>query len=250
MAADDILELLAARQALASTPEPWLDAARGSISIEEAARRVSGQEDPELVERSRQLFAAGDPAVDEARLVRLLDACLPPPRRSWRGPLVLGLALAAAVVLAVSLSEDRTAAPDSVPQLARYDLELHQGASSQRAAEPSGSETKRFYADRRFQATLRPFTEVRTEISAMVYACEADKARRLPLEPRVAPNGLVEMESDVADLGLDVGAWDLVFVVGAVGSLPRPQTCEDEALAAGDGVQVLRTRIEILPPPR
>jgi hypothetical protein len=249
MAADDILELLAARQALASTPEPWLDAARGSISVEEAARRVSGQEDPALVERSRQLFAAGDPAADEARLERLLAACLPPPRRAWRGPLVLGLALAAGVVLAVSLSEDRTVAPGSVPQLARYDLELHQGASTQRAVEPSGS-TQRFYADRRFQATLRPFTEVRTQVQAMVYACEPDGARRLPLEPRVAPNGLVELESDVADLGLGVGAWDLVFVVGVVGSLPRPQTCEDEALAAGDGIQVLRTRIEILPPPR
>jgi hypothetical protein len=249
MAADDILELLAARQALASTPEPWLDAARGSISVEEAARRVSGQEDPALVERSRQLFAAGDPAADEARLERLLAACLPPPRRAWRGPLVLGLALAAGVVLAVSLSEDRTVAPGSVPQLARYDLELHQGASTQRAVEPSGS-TQRFYADRRFQATLRPFTEVRTQVQAMVYACEPDGARRLPLEPRVAPNGLVELESDVADLGLGAGAWDLVFVVGVVGSLPRPQTCEDEALAAGDGIQVLRTRIEILPPPR
>jgi len=256
MAAHDILEALAARHALASTPEPWFQAARGSISVEDAARRVQveDQEDPELVERSKQLFAAGDAAVDEARLQRLLDEHLPPPRRAWRGPVVLAVALAAGLVLAVSLSVGRRG-QDSVQQvsalqLGGYDLELHGTARSQRAAEPSASEPARFYADRGFRATLRPWTAVRSEVQAVVYACDADGARRLPLEPRVGPSGIVEVEGAVADLGLDVGAWELVFVVGVVGSLPRVAACDDEALVPGDGVQVLRTRIEILPPPR
>src|SRR5262245_45966624 len=133
MAAEDILEALAARHALASTPEPWLDAARGSISVEEAAARVGDREDPALVERSKQLFAEGDVAVDEARLRRLLAEHMPPQRRSWQGPLLLTLALAAAVVLAVSLSVGPTEGPQTPVTLAKYDLELSQVASSQRA---------------------------------------------------------------------------------------------------------------------
>jgi hypothetical protein len=249
MEADDILEVLAARHALAFTPQPWFDAARGVISIQEAARRVADQEDPELVQRSSLLFAPGDAAVDEQRLQRLLDRGFGPRRLAWRGPVTLVLLLAAMLVLVV-LGWERGVDREPVPLLASYTLELDQVASSKRAArpEPPSDVGSSYYMDRSFRATLRPWTEVTTEVEAVVYACEADGARRLPVVPRVTPSGVVIMESDVAGLDLGIGAWELLFVVGAVGSLPQAPTCAADELDAS-GVQALRTRIEILPPP-
>ncbi len=249
MAVDDILEALAARHVLASTPEPWLDAARGAISPQEAARSVEGQEDPELVERSLQLFRPGDPAVDERRLRRLLDDGFGPARHGWRGPLGIALALAAALVLAVSLSWPGDVGPGSSPPLlASYSLELDQVARSQRAAEPAApTDLPRFYVHRSFAAKLRPSTAVHTPVRAEVYACEPSGARRLPVMPRVEPNGMVVVDAEVSSMGLDVGTWELLFVVGPAGSLPELVTCDAAGLAGDAGVQVPRSRIDILP---
>ncbi|MCX4247785.1 hypothetical protein [Paraliomyxa miuraensis] len=248
MAAEDILEALAARQALESTPEPWLEAARGAISVEEAARRVEADEDPELIERSKLLFRPGDDAVDEQRLERLLREGFSPPSRRprwwWRGTMTVGLALAAALVLVVAIPWRETT------PLPSYEPEFEGTARLDRAAEPSATEVARFYADRRFRATLRPWTAVPGRVEAAVYACEDDGPRPLPVVPRAEPSGIVVIESEVAALGLSVGIEELLFVVGTADALPRPITCDVDERELGAGVRLLRTRIEILPPPR
>lgn len=248
MTAEDILEALAARQALESTPQPWLDAARGVISPAEAARRAQGQEDPALVERSMQLFAP-NPAADEQRLRQLLAQGFAPPPRAWRGAFAVALGLLAALVLALVMPWGG-GPPGSSPST-RWALELERGAALDRAAEPSTpSDVVRFYADRDLRATLRPWDAVQGRVAAAVYTCEGTVPRRLPVEPRAAPGGVVVVESGVAALGLGVGTWELLFVVGTAEPLPEPRTCGAEGLADQGDVQILRTRIEILPPPR
>lgn len=247
MATEDILEALAARQALELTPQPWLDAARGAIPPEEAARRVAGQEDPALVERSKQLFAPGDRAVDEERLQQLLVAGFAPPSRSWGGPIAILLAMAAALVLVLAMP---WSGPAGVP-MTRYVLELEYGAREHRAAEPlAPTDIVRFHADREMRATLRPATAVAGKVAAAVHVCEGSGLRRLAVEPRVEPSGVVVVESEVAALGLGVGTWELLFVVGTADPLPVPTTCRADELADVGGVRLLRTRIEILPPSR
>jgi hypothetical protein len=248
MAVEDVLEVVAARHALEHTPQAWLDAARGAITPEDAARRVEDEEDPALVERSKQLFAPGDPAVDEQRLQQLLAVGFDAPRQPWRGALAAVLAMAAVLVLVLVVpwsGGDRSSSP-----LPRYALELDAGARIDRGAEPSTpTGDARVYADRSLRVTLRPWDAVDGAVEAAAYACEAEGPRRLPIVPSVTPSGLVEVDGRVAALGLGVGSWELRFVVGRAGSLPELRTCEAEARDV-EPAQLLRTRIEILAPPR
>ncbi len=251
MAANDILEVFAAQYSLASTPRPWFDAARGVISVQEAAQQLEGEEPPELIERSATLFAAGEALADERRLRQLLRKHFGEPRRRWRGPLLVVLGMAAALVLVLPMTMTmNSTAPASSP-LDSYTLELDLVARSERGAEPDGDVAK-FYADRSLRVTLRPWTAVEGTVEATVYACdEAGSARRLPLEPRVGPDGVVVVEGDVQGLGLGVGTWELVFIVGRAGSLPEPRTCDaEEVTGSKRDARALRTRIEIVPPPR
>lgn len=250
MPGEDIFEALAARRALASTPTPWLDAARGAIPLEEAALRVQDQEDPALLARSMQLFAPGEPAVDEQRLEWLLaqGVASSPRGWAWRGVFAVAMALTTALVLVLVLP--RSGEPLSRTLSTPYALELEQGVRLDRAATPtSPSEVTRYYAHRDLRATLRPGTAVLGGVEASVHVCEAGIPRRLPVMPRVGPRGVIMVESRVAALGLGEGEWELLFVVGTE-PLPPLRTCEANELTDGDDVQVLRTRIEIIPPPR
>lgn len=242
----DILEILAARQALATTPSPWLDAARGSISIEEAADRVAQHDAPALVERSKRLFAP-DPEADERRLQELLEA-FGTPRRSWTGPLVVLLALAAGLMLALTLLAGGRPSSDS-PELAQYSLELHHTARTDRA--DRSDEPPAYFVDRRFSATLRPWEAVDDDLEVAAYVCTArGTARALPMTTRFAAHGLIELEASIRDLDLGVGSHELVLVIGRAGSMPALHSCLDLDSRDDGDAQLIRTRVEILPRPQ
>ncbi|MEM7151493.1 MAG: hypothetical protein AAF799_01580 [Myxococcota bacterium] len=244
----DILDVLAARQTLATTPRAWFDAAEGEISIERARELVADREDPALIERSAALFRPGDPRIEQRRLRMLVGEHFPVRRRSWRQPLLIGVSLAAALLLVLNLGDPASRGPGSVA-LAQYSIELERSAKTLRGDEPPSVAV--FFADRRLRATLRPWTAITTPVEAAAYVCEADGSLRpLPLQPRASHDGVIVVDDAIADLGLGLGLVDLVFVVGPRGELPVPEDCRGDALLPSqDHARTIRTRIEIQPPP-
>ena len=102
-------------------------------------------------------------------------------------------------------------------------MELRQGLEEVRGPDGAHDEPKvRVYReDRALEIWLRPVNAVDGPVEVAAYARRDGEIRRLPIAPEVQDNGAVHVEATTRETGLDVGEWELVFVVGRLGQLPE-----------------------------
>lgn len=222
------LELFATHCALDETPQLWVDVSLGSLTPEQAASAMAGVESTALIERSKALFAPPSAEQERAIRARVLEHAAPSrPSRRW---LAGGgaLAMAAALVLALSLS-----APHDRPPLgAAYQLELSaEWTESRRAAGPTSDAAPGsipvFRRDQRVSFTLRPQVAIaETELEVVVLARDARGQAHQLGAPRRLPTttGTVRFAERLDVLGLTPGRWELVLVVGRPGQVPTELT--------------------------
>lgn len=221
-----IVEALVADRVLSTTPNVWLDLAHGLVTADEVDARVAG-ESPELVERSKALFSPPTREREE-RLRRLvLAAAASPvvasPARTTRTWAAAAAALAAVVVLAIAgLARDREPV---APFTIAYHVELSDPYTRLRSAVRSDAThpAPRFRIDQRVTVTLRPADHGTTErITFVGFAFDGHGGRPLSLPPASrSERGTVYFSARLDELGVTPGEWQLVFVLGRPGHLPR-----------------------------
>lgn len=222
-----IPELLAAHQALTDTPQVWLDVSRGLVTPAQAASAMSERESAALCERSRVLFAPPSAAQERAIRAQVLEHAAP---RAWRWGWIAGgggLAVAAAVVLALAVRGPAEPASAELPPLGvhGYQVETSAGLETVRGGTPVPRSIRMFRRDQRVDFTLRPTAEIpKTELEVVLLARgEHGQIRLGPSLPRPQPpttTGLVRVTERLDALGLTPGRWELVFVVGRRGQVP------------------------------
>ena len=116
-----------------------------------------------------------------------------------------------------------------------------------KAPEARPGELPRFRVDAKIEVALTPEEDVEGPLEVEGFARDgAGEVKRLAFEPRVHESGKVDIEASVAELGLYAGTWELVFAVGGEGDTPQSW---EELGAGGEGYEVVRTRVEIVPTP-
>ncbi len=215
----------------------WRRVCTGELTPEAAAAQLGLGVDER--ERARQIFGPPTPEQQSRQLEALLarlDAPLPPPRPRWRGwrALVLMLpaaaAVAAAVLLTIAIPEPSVEAP---PLATSYTADPPRGITTQRgpAAEPG---LPMFLPSSPLRVVLRPDDPIEGPLDVIGFALGTEgPARRLTIEARVLPSGVVEIATLVRDAGLVAGEWTLVLVVGRPGSLPSSWQELEQAETAG-----------------
>lgn len=241
------IDELAAHHALSTVPEVWIDLVHGHTSADEAAAAAAVDEPDELVERSRALFAPPSAEDEERRLEALLEAhfaepapaanSTPPARSRW----VVGgvVAMLAASLLLVFVSQPP-------PFDGGYSLTMSPGYLEERAEPTTASETPRYYEGQRIEVHLRPMESVALplDVNAFVFALADGRSHELAVEPEINEHGVVSIAGSTDALGLSVGRWTLVVVVGPPEHLPKTlDDVHDEADAPYD---VLTTEVEIV----
>jgi hypothetical protein len=211
------IDAVAAHHALTTLPETWLDLAHGRISAREAAAAMEGQEPAELVERSTELFMPPSAADEEQRLEALLQAHFPVPARRrvprWAQAGVVALAAASLVLMVV-----RRIPPP--PFDGGYVLGLSPGYLEERD-EPGAAEVGRRYREGQpLELVLRPLASVDAPVSAVAFAVAEGRSTVLRIEPEVNAHGVITIAGTPEALGLSVGRWELVVVVGPPAHLP------------------------------
>jgi hypothetical protein len=222
-------ELFASHEVLARTPQIWLDVSAGTISPEAAAEEMSGSESPELIERSKALFAPPPAERERAMRERILDEVAPevaPARRPWWW-MAGGLgALAAVIALAFVLRppEREVYAPLGV----EYQVELSAGLEVVRGGEsprvPEDESVRTYRVDQEIDITLRPSSAIEErELDVVVFAYdERGQGRQLGPPRRLSTStGTVRLSERPRASGLSPGRWQLVFVIGRVGQVPE-----------------------------
>ncbi len=242
-----IHQLLKAYHACETTPDAWVDVMQGLRRPEDLARELAGVEAPDVIERSARLFAPPSDAREQARLRSLL--CAPVfqsirPMTGLRRWGVVMVALAAAVVLAVLL---RPAPPFGYD----YSVELEFSVQYVRSGKGHGADVGEYYEGEPIGVILRPAKTVDGVVAVVAVAYDEDAVGRpLQLTPRVLRNGVIEFRGEQG-LGLPVGSWQLVFVVGPPGQLEDGiRGVPAETVASKKGAyEVVRARIVIVPKP-
>lgn len=233
-----ILELFAAHRALTETPQAWLDVSLGSLTPEQAASAMEGVESPALIERSKALFAPPSAQQERAIRARVLEHAAPE-RSAWRWLVGGGaIALAATLVLTLSLP----ASQDHPPLGAAYQLELSAEWSGVRStarpeAEAAPGSIPTFRRDQRVSFTLRPQVAIaETELEVVVLARdEHGQGHRLGAARRLTTTtGTVRFAEPLDALGLTPGRWELVLVVGRPGQVPAELEQVEAAAGAPD----------------
>lgn len=209
-----IPELLAAHLAATTTPQAWLDVARGSITPEQAAQAMAGRESPALIERSKRLFAPPSSAQERAIRRRVLEHAAREPRRSsgWIGER-LALALAAALTLVMSLRPPEREEPAGA-RVNHYTMEMSSPSASVRGGpDPS----KPVYRPAQIVTfTLRPPTSTTGTAHDVLMLIYDEQGRLVQLgPPRTLPttNGTLRFSARLDELGLTAGTWTLVLVI-------------------------------------
>lgn len=248
--ADQIPEVLASHEVLASTPEVWFQVSRGLTSPEQAARELEELEDPELVERSMRLFAPPSAAQERAIRERALAAVAPVQRSRWW---VAGaFAMAAAILLTLAVRPP--APPEHAALGVAYQLELSAGWEPARAS--SGHDgapeeaVRRYRLDQRVSFTLRPSAALdATELDVVMLAYD-EHGRGVQVGPvrRLATTtGTVRFAESLGAEGLAPGTWQLVLVVGRVGEVPEgPERFAPGAAEPDASLAVVRETIHLI----
>lgn len=240
MRAQPVIDELAAHQAQSLTPAAWIDLAHGRVSSEEAAAAVADLEPDELVQRSLTLFAPPSAEDDGARLDALLHEYFPEAatgssRSRW--PLAVVVLLAACVLLVLAprmLSLVR--APEAFD--GGYALTLSRDYQGMRASVDAPAEAPVYVQGRRIELRLQPLDEVSQPVGVRVFAVGDSQTLALGVEPRINAAGVIEIIQTTEALGLPVGRWRLVVVVGPETNLPSAfaDVREDDAAAPYDVV--------------
>lgn len=243
-----ILELFAAHRALTETPQAWVDVSLGSLTPEQAASAMEGLESPALIERSKALFAPPSAQQERAIRARVLEHAAPE-RPAWRWLVGGGaVALAATLVLALSLP----ASPDHPPLGAAYQLELSAewtGVRNTARPEAAPGSIPTFRRDQRVSFTLRPQVAIaEPELEVVVLARdEHGQEHRLGTARRLSTTtGTVRFAEPLDALGLTPGRWELVLVVGRPGQVPTELEAVEAAGAPDhDHYAVSRATIDV-----
>jgi hypothetical protein len=237
------IDELSAHHALTTLPEVWLDLAHGRLSADEAAAAMEGLEPPELVERSKALFRPRSPEEEARRLEALLEAHFPAPARRrvlppWVRATLASAAAAAALVLLWP-------APPAFEQ--GYAISMSPGLAEQRAAPTATTGVHRYSEGQRIEIRLKPQGTVKGEVGVVAFALAEGRVTPLEIEPEVKEHGVIVIAGTPEALGLSVGRWQIVVVVGPPEHLPEPGAgVHDDAKAPYD---VQRAEVEIVRPP-
>lgn len=232
---------LSAHCAHNALPEVWLELAHGRISSAAAAAAMEGREPAELVERSAVLFEPPSAEAEARRLEALLRAHFPAPARRRRVPRwvqagVVALAAAGLVLVLV---------PTRAPRFdAGYGLALSPGHLEERDDPGRAEGITRYREGQRIELRLRPRATVEEEVSAVAFAVAAGRGTRLRAEPEVNAHGVVVIAGTPEALGLAVGRWRLVVVVGPPERLPAAY--EDVQTDAEAPYDVVEGAVEIV----
>jgi hypothetical protein len=260
-------EVIGAHMAL-STPAAiaWRRVVDGEISTEAAAAVLESPEEREL---ARRVFATPTPERREELLATLLarlakeavkargdgeDGGEAGARRglepevhavsTWlprRSGIVLA-AVAAAVVLVSFLTRPQGGLATT------YTLDPLVGDAAWRGPEAT-SPVPSYSRASRLHVVLRPNEPVEGPVAVGAFGRPIEgQGSPLPLEPRIAPNGLVTVDVLIRDIGLHEGDWELVFAVGRPETLPSTWEALERAERAGErpAYQVLRAAIRIV----
>jgi hypothetical protein len=242
-----ILELFAAHRALTETPRAWVDVSLGSFTPEQAASAMEGVESPALIERSKALFAP--PSVQQERAIRarVLEHAAPERPAWWWLAGGGAVAMAATLVLALSLPTS----PDHPPLGAEYQLELSAEWSVVRSTarlEAAPGSIPTFRRDQRVSFTLRPqvaITEAELEVVVLARDEHGQGHRLGPARRLSTTTGTVRFAEQLDALGLTPGRWELVFVVGRPGQVPTELEQVEAAAGAAEHYAVSRATIDV-----
>lgn len=258
---DAAVEVLGAHAVLVEpTAETWHAVAHGQLPPDSARSRVLAGRDADEAEqaelgRAMQVFAPPSEERRRAGLEALLarraaeaerEAVVLPlrPRRTSRWAAGL-LAAAASVALVVWLTPSRPEDAGAFP--GGYAIELEKAAASMRGAEP-GPEVPSFLLDGAIGILLVPERAIEGPIGVVAYAWNGEEPpRRLEVQPTVHRDGVVELDTTVKALGLEVGEWELVIAIGWAGALPVAwEEIESAEHAADSSFEVVRTRVRVV----
>lgn len=253
-----IAEVIGAHMAL-STPAAivWRRVVAGELSAEEAAALLGSPAEGAI---ARRVFATPTPERREELLATLLaqlatedvkaggdgGAIKPRPVGSWlrrRSGILATMAAAAVVSLSLLMRPQEGLSTT-------YTLELLRGDAAWRGI-PETSPLPAFTRASDLHVVLRPRVPVEGPVGLVAFARPlGGRGSPLPLEPHIAPNGLVTVDVLVRDTGLHEGDWELVFAVGRPHSLPSTWEAFQRPIAAGErpAYEVLRTVIRIVSP--
>lgn len=242
-----IHQLLMSYHACETTPDAWADVMQGLRRPEDVARELADVEDPEVIERSARLFAPPSDAREQARLRRLL--CAPVfqrvrPETELRRWGVVMVALAAAVVLAVLLRPALRSGYD-------YSVELEFSVEHVRSGEGRSADVYEYYEGEPIRIILRPAKTVEDAVAVVAAAYDEHAVGRpLRVTPHVLRSGVIEFR-DEEGLGLPVGSWQLLFVVGPPGQFEdEVRGVPMETVVSKKGAyEVIGARIVIVPRP-
>lgn len=233
-----------AHQVLGPPDDPWLEVHEGRLNADEAARQLRGVEPDEVIEQSKAIFELGFTEIDRRRFDEVLA------RYRENAPVTKGaslllpwgaLALAAAVLIWLLLPARSLGT--------YYELELRQGAAEMHGPNDR-EEIRTYWANRSLEAWLRPAEALDGPMELAVYARRDSEVRRLTVEPTFEDNGAVHILAKIESLGLTVGEWELLFVVGREGTVPG--SIEDLPAPEADDTRlpytVLSVWVRIIPP--
>ncbi|MEM9458601.1 MAG: hypothetical protein AAGF11_30780 [Myxococcota bacterium] len=232
---------LAAHRGITSMPEAWVDLAHGRASPQQALEQALAHEPEALAQRSARMLVPPSATQSRARMEALVEAwtdapsderpspSLSLPSRSASGRWILGVVVMAAAAVLLLVVPQPPPEPVAPPFEAGYALEFHRMLARDRAVTPRPEgerprherERPRYRLDRRIELTLRPAHAVRETIDARAFAIRTDgRTVVLPIEPRITPQGVVEIIGQPRAWGLSAGDWQLTLVVGPPGLLP------------------------------
>lgn len=160
--------------------------------------------------------------------------------RTW--PIWTGLGLAAAVVLAVALRGLLGPAPLGT----RYELDVQRELALVRGSDEQGPLLV-FREDRTLEVWLRPIDAVDPPLAAAVYARREGEVRHLSVSPTMASNGVVHIVATIHELGLPLGEWELVFIVGRTNELPELDELPDAVDGTTQPYDVRTVVVRIIP---
>ena len=189
--------------------------------------------------------------VDERRLDSLMQSYaesdptdVPPiqARSSRTWPIWTSLGVAAAVVLAVTLRGLLGPAPLGT----RYELDVQREIALVRGPDERGPLLV-FREDRTLEVWLRPVDAVDPPVTVAVYARRVGEIHHLSVSPAVTSNGVVHIVATVHELGLPLGEWELVFIVGRTNELPELDELPDAVDGTTQPYDVRTVVVRIVP---
>lgn len=247
MSTDDITELLATARCLSTTAPVWQRVALGQLSPEAATASLRGQQEPASLARAAELFAPPSSGQREAMLDELLaraplfarpvtEARVPPDipaasqekarsRGRPRGRLASAMvAVAAAMLLTWGLSTAWTTT-HAPPFHNTFGLELRGTVAEVRGftrVPHDGIAVYRIDGD--MDARLRPqLDQAVGPVTMVAFAYDSDGDGRVLTfaSEQVRSGEVFRVREGIESMGLTLGTWDLAFVLGRPGSLPR-----------------------------